>query len=459
MNFKSFFTTTVACSALSLGAFAQSAQIPAPAQEQAIVIENATIHTVADGVIDGNGWIVFEKGRITQMGRGSAPNISNAQRFNAQGLHVYPGLIASETQLGLTETGSVGETQDYRELGDFTPEVRAAVAINPDSDLIPVTRANGILMGLIFPSGGTVSGRASAVRLDGWTWEDMTIKQDAGLVLNWPRVEPVSFGRGWRSRGGSSDRVEERLNEINQFFDLAEAYLTAKEADPSTPTDLRFESMRNALSGETPVFIRANSPGQIESAVAWAVGRELKPVIVGGSQAHEALAILRKHDVPVILSGTHRLPSRADDAYDAPFTVPKALYDAGVRFAIASGAETPHERDLNHTAATAAAYGLPKDMALRAVTLSAAEILGIDEQYGSLEVGKSATLILTTGDPLEITEDTLVAFIDGRQIDLGSRHKRLYAKYLEKYRQLGLLPRETQNPDANEGIPVTGGSR
>lgn len=449
-------STFVSLVALSTGAFAQSSQIPAPRQARPIIVENATIHTVADGVIEGNGYLVIENGRITALGRGRAPNVADAQRVNAQGLHLYPGLIASETQLGLVETGSLRDTQDYAELGDYTPEVRAAVAINPDSELIPVTRANGILLGLVLPTGGVISGRASAMRLDGWTWEDMTVELDAGVVVNWPRIEPFVFGGGFRGRGGGggSERVGERLEEINQFFDLAEAYLRAKEADPKQATDLRLDSMRRTLAGETPVFIRANTPGQIESAVAWAVGRDLRPIIVGGRQADEAATVLRKHDVPVILSGTHRLPTRLDDAYDQPFTVARKLYEAGVRFAIASGAETPHERDLNHNAATAAAYGLPREEAIRAVTLSAAEILGIDEHYGSLEVGKSATFIVTTGDPLEITHDTLAAFIDGRHIDLGSRHKRLYTKYLEKYRQLGLLPRETENPDPLEGAPV-----
>lgn len=436
--------TAFACLTLTSGVLAQSAQVPAPAQSRPVIVENATIHTVTDGVIEDDGYIVFVDGIIEEVGEGEAPDMPNAQRVNAQGLHIFPGLISTETRLGLTETGAVGVTHDYQELGEFVPEVRAAVAINPDSDLIPVTRASGILTAVTFPRGGVISGRPAIIRMDGWTWENMALDTEAGILLNWPRVDPVSSRfRRWRGRGGGDDRVEEQLEQIDRFFDEVEAYIASKKADTNLATDLRYEAMRPVIAGEKPVFIRANSAGQIESAVAWAVERGVKPIILGGEQADEAIPVLARHSVPVIISGTHNLPARRDDPYDDPFTVPKKLYEAGVKFAIASGAETPHERELNHSAATAAAYGLPKEEALRAVTQSAAEILGLGDTLGSIEPGKAATFIITTGDPLEIVNDTLAAFIDGRNIDLGSRHKRLYAKYLEKYHQLGLIEKET----------------
>ncbi len=428
------------CLFLSGAAFAQSAQVPAPPQERPVIIENATIHVSPTETIPSPGYIIFENGMITQFGEGEAPDIENAERFEGTDLHVYPGLISTDTQLGLTEIGMVDVTQDFRELGDFTPEVRAVLAVNPDSDLIPVTRANGIMVAATFPSGGLVSGRCAVIRLDGWTWEQMALEPDAGLVLNWPRTDPINAPWMRTNPEEQRKRVAENLEKIDRFFDEAQAYIEAREADPNLPIDLRFEGVRGAMEGEKPVFIRANSASQIESSVAWAVARGLRPVIVGGTEAHDAIPILKKHDVPVVIGGTHRMPGRAHDAYDAAYTLPAKLHEAGVRFCIASGEETAHERSLPYAAATAAAYGLPREAALAAVTSSAAEILGIADRYGSLDTGKSATLIVTTGDPLEISTDTVLAFIDGRTIDLGSRHKRLYEKYLEKYRQLEILP-------------------
>ena len=234
-------------------------------------------------------------------------------------------------------------------------------------------------------------------------------------------------------------KIKENLRRIDDLFDDAADYIKAIGADPAQTTDLRFEALREALAGREPVFVRASSQGQIESAVAWAARRELDIVIVGGREAGQAAALLREHDVPVIIGGLHTLPGHRDDPYDEPFTLPARLYEAGVRFTIASGSGAAHERNLNHNAATAVAFGLAQDQAIKAITADAAEIIGIGSTHGAIEVGKVATLIITTGDPLEITTDTLIAYIDGRQIDLGNRHKALYVKYQEKYRQLGLL--------------------
>jgi len=447
----------IALSLIATSLAAQSAQIPAPPQEKPIVIKNATIHTVTNGTIEAPAYLVFENGRITNVGQGEAPRIDGAEVIDARDLHIFPGLISTDTTLGLTEVGAVDVTQDSRELGDFTPEVRAAVAVNPDTDLIPVTRANGILMGLTFPSGGIISGRCSAIRFDGWTWEDMAIDDAAGLVLNWPRTDPVFSRWGGRGRSMSAEdqasRAKEAIENLNEFFDAAARYLSARESDETVPLDSRYEAMREYLSGEKPIYVRADSASQIESAVAWSHRRGYKIVIVGGREADEALPVLAKHQVPVIVSGTHRLPSRRHDVYDNPYTLPKKLHEGGVLFSIATGGEAAHERNLNHNAATAAAYGLPKEEALKAVTINAAKILGIDQEYGSLESDKSATMVISTGDPLEITSDVLVAFIDGRRIDLTSRHTRLYEKYQEKYRQLGLIETEV-----NQSAPTRSGS-
>jgi imidazolonepropionase-like amidohydrolase len=405
------------------------------------VLWGAALHPVTGPVIE-TGYVAFNDGRIIDLGSGEPPVIPWAEVIDVRGLHVYPGLISCDTTLGLIETGSVPVTHDYAERVDMTPEVRAAVAINPDTDHIPVTRANGILTALVMPRGGIVSGRGALIRLDGWTWEQLAIDAEAGLVINWPRTEPDLRRSRWRETKPESEQrkqIGERLDAIDRLFDDAIAYYRAVETDPAQATDLRYEALRAAIDRVKPVFVRASTRGQIESAVAWAARRDLKIVIVGGREAEAAADLLREHDVPVIIGGLHYQPRHRDDPYDEPFTLPARLHEAGVRFAIASGNGAAHERRLNHNAGTAVAYGLPRQKALEAVTLEAARIVGLGATHGSLEVDKAATLIVTTGDPLQITTETLLAFIDGRRIDLGNRHRTLYEKYREKYRRLGLI--------------------
>ncbi|MEM7229313.1 MAG: amidohydrolase family protein [Planctomycetota bacterium] len=423
----------------SASAFAQSRQVPAPEQQSPVILYNASIHPVTTASID-NGYIAFDNGRITGMGSGRPASVApGTTEIDLEGMHVYPGLIAAQTRLGLVETSAVDVTNDHNELGDVTPEVRAAVAINPDTDLIPVARANGILVAMTLPTGGTVIGRSAIIRMDGWTWEDMCIAAEAGLVMNWPSVQPRTAR--WITKSADEQRkdIAKNLDRIDKLFDVAEAYVAAHEHDPSMKTDLRFEAMRPILAGEQPLFVWAATAAQIESAISWSIKRGYQIVIVGGYGADEAIASLKTHDVPVIINGTHRLPARRDDAYDRPFTLPSVLEEAGIRYCIAPGSGAGSERNLNHHAATAVQYGLSREDAIKAITIDAATVLGIDEMYGSLAAGKSATLIVTDGDPLEMTMQVKHAFIDGRKIDLSSRQTEMYEKYREKYRQRGLI--------------------
>jgi imidazolonepropionase-like amidohydrolase len=341
---------------LASAAWGQSRQIPAPPQNDPVVIHGATVHTVSGETIE-QGYVAFDEGAITHVGAGPAPAIPGAVQHDAAGLHVYPGLIAAKTNLGLTEIGAVDVSNDHTEFGSVRPEVRAAVAINPDSDLIPVARANGILIGMIFPQGGLVCGRCSAVRFDGWTWEDMTIDPAMGLVISWPNTEPITAW--WMNKTPEQQRKEirESLRRIEEIFDEARAYVASVDNDPTQTTDLRWEAMRPVLARRRPVFVLASSRGQIESAVAWAVRRNLRIVIVGGHEADQVSPLLREHGVPVVIGGLHRLPPRRHASYDQIFTLPVRLHESGVRFCIASGAGAAHERNLNHVAATAAAYG------------------------------------------------------------------------------------------------------
>ena len=410
-------------------------------QEGPVLIVGATIHPISSEVIE-EGWILFDEGRITELGKGR-PERDQARTIDATGKHVWPGLVSAYSHLGLVEISAVRASDDVTEAGDVNPEVRAAVAINPDSTLLPVTRSNGILTFASFPTRGLVPGRPCVMRMDGWTWEDMALDSDYGLVVQWPRLRPARSW--WGDDEDETDPLEEARaaqRKIEDLFDAAGAYLAARDADSaSVPLDLGFEAMRDVLpafAGERPepVFALADDLDEIRSAVEFAARRRLKLVIVGGRDALACADLLRAHDVPVIVNGVYRLPKRDDSPYDEPFRLPADLEQAGVRWCLASGEETAHERNLPYGAALAVAHGLDADAAVRAITLSAARILGVDDRVGSLEVGKEATLIVTDGNPLEVTTRIERAYVQGRAIDLSNKQTKLAEKYREKYRQL-----------------------
>jgi len=434
------FVALVALAGLGLAVPSVRAAVPVPGapQEQPVAIVGATIHPVSGPAI-ANGTIVFEAGRITALGTADGVAVpAGAERVDGGGRHVYPGLIDPSTTLGLTEVSSVRATVDAREVGRINPGGRAQVAFQPESELLPVTRSNGVLVAGVTPVGDLLAGQAAAMTLDGWTWEEATLRSPIGMVVNWPGMLLV------RGEAPNEDRQREnreaRLRVLRQAFADARAYRAAKAAGGAGfVPDVRWEGMLPVLEKKVPLFVNAEEIHQIEAAVAFARAEDVRLVLVGGYDAPEVAGLLRRHDVPVIVSAIHRLPRRRGDAYDAPFTVPARLHAAGVRFAIANGGSW-NERNLPYAAATAAAYGLPADRALHAITLGAAEILGIADRVGSLEPGKDATLIVTTGDPLEQATQVTQAWIGGRAVDLDDRHKALHAKYREKYRRLGLAP-------------------
>ena len=435
--------TILAAAAIGCGASAQDLTHSAPPQTNPIFLVGATVHT-GNGETIENGVVAFNEGRITLVGKADdiMPRIklsADTQIIDLSGKHIFPGMIGAVTLLGLDEISALRAMRDFEEVGDSTPEVRAFVAVNPDSTLIPVARTNGILTAGVFPTGGLISGRASVIALDGWTNEDMTLDRDAGLIINWPTMRP-GRNRFGEERSGADDRIEQRMATLNEWFDQALAYRALKKSDASTPTDLRLEALGTVLPGDdqNPVFIRADDYDQIVAAVNWAAGRKFKPVIIGGQDAHLCTDLLKAHDAAVVVQGVHRFPKRADSAFDDPFTLPAKLEAAGVRWCLASGAETGHERNLLDNAGMAVAYGLPLEAGVRSLTSSAAQILGMGDELGTLENGKRATLIVTDGHALENTSFVVHAFIDGRKIDLSNKQTELRDKYREKYRQLGV---------------------
>lgn len=426
-------------------ASAQDLTTKAAPQTRPVLISGATVHTVSNGVVE-NGAVLFDDGVIQTVMDAAAlsdwrranPN-ADIEEFDARGRHVYPGLIGAASSMGLVEIGSLPDTIDRSETGTFTPEVQANTAVNPDSTHIPVARSNGVLLVGVWPGGGTISGRGSVMRMEGWTWEDMTVRADAGLFISWPNMRTVDSPFVRMSEEQQKQRTDAIIEAIDDLFDEAEAYFAAREADSSVEIDVRLEGLRSAIEGRTPVILDANEMEQIQAAVSWAVERDLRPIVYGGRDAEMVAPLLREHDVPVIVQGTHGLPGRRDAFYDEVFTLPARLHEAGLTVCIANPGGSSSERNLPYQAATAVAHGLPHDVGIRAITLTAAEVLGVDDRYGSLQSGKSATLIITDGDPLEITTHVHEAFIDGRRVNLSNKQRELRDKYREKYRQLGEL--------------------
>lgn len=439
------FATSLAVITFASAALAQDLVPKAPPQKAPVVLTNAVLHTVTGGIVLG-GTLWFHEGTIRGVLPAGAevqlPSGVHAVVHDLKGKHVFPGMISAQTSLGLIEIGAVRQTVDTDELGDMSPEVVAAVALNPDSAAIPVARSNGVLAAAVFPTGGMLPGRASVVQLDGWTNDEMSVLADAGPVVAWP-AQPGDRGGGRRGRGGpqpgaegdAADATKKARQRIDDAFAAARAWLDAWIADPSIGVDLRHQALVPALRGEVPVFVLADELEQIESAVLWANGRNLKPVIVGGRDAASCATMLKDRGIPVILAGVHRLPRRDDSAHDEAFTLPKRLADLGVQFCIATGSDFSNDRQLPYHAATAAAHGLDAERALAAITADAAAILGVGDRLGALKPGLDATLFVADGHPFELTTTIEMAFIKGRQVDLRNKQTELARKYRERYQQ------------------------
>ena len=427
---------------LSLGFFCvviaarASDTIPAPSQTKPIAIKGATIHPVSGPEIP-NGTIVFENGKITALGADAAIP-SGADVIEANGKHVYPGLINANTVLGLVEIGAVRSTVDVEEAGALNPNVRSITSVNPDSELIPVARAAGVLTALSVPEGGIISGQSAVLRLESWTPEEMTVLSPAAMHLRWPNLTIDRRPRARKSVKDQEKEIEKAQKQIRDAFANARAYWQArKNPAPDFKTDLRWEALMPVFDGKLPLFIHASTLAQIQAALAWAKEMQLKFVLVDGDDAWRIAPQLKESGVAVILGPATSLPPRRDDDYDSAWNSAAKLHQAGVKFCIASngrGAET-NERNVGYEAGLAAGYGLPKEEALKAVTLYPAQILGVADKLGSLETGKAATLIVTNGDPLDFPTQVETAFIDGRKIDLSNRQTRLRDKYREKYRR------------------------
>ncbi|MBI5170588.1 MAG: amidohydrolase family protein [Candidatus Eisenbacteria bacterium] len=409
-------------------------EVPGAAGRYAIT--GATVHTVTRGDVP-NATLVFENGRIVSIeANGAVP--AGAKVIDQKGRHVYPGFIDANTQLGLIEVGTVTGANDTQEVGNVNPNLRAEVMVNPDSDLLPVARVNGVTSALVIPGGGAIHGLSALLHLDGWTQEDMTVQRAVALHVNWPNMTPQ---RAWWMQQSDEDQNRQRdeaIAAIRSAFDDARAYEKARAAEgaagvPKHDADTRWDAMRRVVRGEVPVWFHADHVAQIRALLAFVDEQKLTRVaIVGGRDAWMLAPELKARDIAVIVAGTEVMPGRRWDAYDEAFALPGKLAAAGVRFCIASqggGFSAANVRNLPHHAGFAAAFGLPREEALKAVTLYPAQIVGAGDRLGSIEPGKIADLQITDGDPLETTTQCLAVFIAGRPVEMSNRQVRLFQKY------------------------------
>lgn len=422
-----------------LTANAQENVYPAPKQTQPIAITGATVH-VGNGQVLNNATVLIVDGKISAVG--TNVNVPpGAQTINAQGKHVYPGLILSYSNLGLVEISSVRATSDVQEIGDLNPDLRSITAYNVDSRVINTLRSNGILLANVVPEGGLLSGSSSVVQLDAWTNQDAGYKTDHGIHFRMPSLmaRPTGrFGFGGGNVGGPNaqqpDPVKEgldRVDKIKSFFREAKAY----HAEPQhEQTNLKFESVKGLFDKSQKLYIHANTVKQILVALDFVKEFGFDVVIVGGSDSWQVADLLKQNNVSVILSQPHSLPTSPDDDIDQPFKTPAMLQKAGVTFSINDEDGQTRGRNLMFNAGTAASYGLDKEQALQAITLNAAKNLGIDKVTGSIEVGKDANIIISDGDILDMrTSHVTHAFIQGRNVNLDDKHKQLHERYLRRF--------------------------
>jgi len=414
---------------LTFGMVVWAQQTPAPAQKEAISITGATAH-IGDGTVVENATIVFEDGKITAMGIDAT---TKGTVIDATGKHVYPGFIAPNKSLGLIEVNAVRASNDQDEIGEIIPHVRSLIAYNAESKVVESMRPNGVLLGQITPQGGRISGTSSIVQFDAWNWEDAAIKVDDGVHLRWPN----SFrqGRWWMGEDPAykpNDKYQEQITEVESFMQGAMAYGKgrAKEMNPA------FAAMQGVFDGSQKLYVYADGEKEILDGISAAKTSGAKHVVlVGGYHAYKITDFLKENDIAVLVQFTHNNPAFDDEDYDLPYKLPKLLMDAGLLVAIQNGdASNFQTRNLPFYAGQVVGQGLEKEKALQMITANSAKILGIDDNYGTLAVGKSATLFISEGDALDMRTNILShAFIDGRNISLETHQTKLWKRYSEKY--------------------------
>jgi imidazolonepropionase-like amidohydrolase len=404
---------------------------PAPVQTEAVVYHNATIH-LGNGEVLKEATIAFDKGKITRIGHFRMA--WQASDIDLKGKHIYPGFILPITGLGLTEVGAIKATIDVRETGQNNANVRSIVAYNTDSEITPTLKFNGVLLAQPTPQGGLISGLSSVVQLDAWNWQDAAVLIDEGLHVNWPQAMQAKFDFAtFTVKMQKNKNYLKQLTEIKSLFENAKAGIKDKD----TLNNLKLQAAAAVFTGTRKVYIHSNDAKSIISAVNYFQKIGVKHlVLVTGQGVEPIIGFIKQNEIPVIVTSSHTLPEREDGSVDEGYSIAVKLTKAGVLTALSypNNMGAMGARNLAFVAGSMAAYGLNKEQALQLITGNTAQILGIDKDYGTLEVGKSATFIITEGDALDMRGNVLdAAYIDGRKLNLDGRQQRLNKRYLEKY--------------------------
>lgn len=407
--------------------------IVAQSQEKSILIKNAFLH-IGNGETIPSAAVGIKDGKISLVKNSLAYSYSVTDWdtiIDVSGMHIYPGFVAPNSTLGLTEIDAVRATNDFEEVGVFNPHIRSQIAFNASSEVIKTVRSNGILICQPTPRGGVISGSSSVMRMDGWNWEDATIIDNDGIHINWPNSTQRNKNN-W-SQLEKSKGYSILVEEVYSFFKASLTYANDKKAS----FDSRYEAMKGCFLNEKRVYFHANDLQQLNDIIEFSLYFNLKaPVIIGGYDAAIVGRKLKDAKISVMLYRTHSLPERDDDPIFQPYMTASALQDEGVLFCIQNEGdmEAMNARNIPFLAGTTRAFGLTEEQAISAITLNACKILGIDKNYGSIEIGKSATLFVSEGNALEMrTNNVILAFIDGAIVDLNNRQKELYIKYKRKY--------------------------
>lgn len=421
--------------AATFSGIAQDDVYPAKEYKGLLFIKNGTVH-VGNGQVIENATIQVNNGKIEKIGPNLPIPADDVKVVDATGKHVYPGLILANSNLGLVEIGSVRATVDATEIGDYNTSVRSIIAYNTDSKVINTLKNTGVLLANVVPQGGIISGSSSVVQLDAWNWEDAAYVMDNGIHYNMPALfnRPNPFAAFLGLPPATGDPVKQGLEEISEtkaFLKEAKAY---SETASRKETNLKFEAVKGLFNKSQKLYIHADIVKQILMAIDMKKELGVDVVIVGGSESYQVAELLKQNEIPVILGQMHSLPTLADDAVDQPYKTPAQLQKAGVLFAINDEDGQHRGKNLPFNAGTAVAYGLTKEQALQSITLNAAKILGIDNRTGSLEVGKDANIVVSSGDILDMRSNNIThAFIQGRMVNLTDKHKQLYERYKYKY--------------------------
>ncbi len=423
----------LALSLITLTVKGSAQQTPANAQSEAISIEGAVAH-LGNGTVIENSLIMFEAGKITFVGDAKARIARQGTVINADGKHIYPGFIVTCASLGLIEVDAVRASNDKDEIGELIPHVRSLIAYNAESKVVESMRPNGVLLGQISPKGGIISGTSSVMQFDAWNWEDAVVKADDGIHLTWPdgfKQGPLSQGQA-RRHVPNEDYPKEK-EKIIHFLRNALAY----GKSPALEINPAYAATQGLFKGTQKLYVYADGEKEIMDAITNTKNLGVQEVVlVGGYNAHKISEFLKQHQIPVLVRAPHNLPFSEDDDYDLPYKLPKLLSDSGLLVAMQNtDARNFQNRNLPFYAGQLVQEGFSKEKALQMITQNPAKILGIDRDYGTLEVGKSATLFISEGDALDMRTNRLNrAFIDGRDISLETHQTELWKRYMEKYK-------------------------